>query len=249
MAAVARLVVGAAVSAALVTTAPASAQEPTLPLEVRGVRVQSTGPGAVQVTFTREAARLYRRVAGRPRLVRCQQVDDGTGPLLLREDRGSELVQTTTAPARRRPISLRRRGSSTRYDVCRLVAGRLRGGRNPRFVTSLSLNVPASQAGAVFLHERSLGDRMVAALDLAAGLGSNERYPLFPAVSSVIPNLVELASPDATPAPPGALGFYSDGAQHVTVVAVTLLGRRLFIDANGEVLTSNVPQVVADLGD
>jgi hypothetical protein len=35
----------------------------------------------------------------------------------------------------------------------------------------------------------------------------------------------------------------------VTVVAVSLLGRRLFIDVNGEVLTSNVPEVVADQED
>jgi hypothetical protein len=64
----------------------------------------------------------------------------------------------------------------------------------------------------------------------------------------VIPDLFELSAPDATP-PARKLGLFTDTAQHLTVVAVTLTGRRLFIGANGEVLTSNVPEVVADAGD
>jgi hypothetical protein len=240
-----RIVVGGALSAALAITTPASAQVPTLPLEVRGVRVQSTGPGAVQITFTRDAARLYRRVAGHSLIVTCERVAVGTGPLLLREDRASELERTITAPSRRRPIRLRTRGSSARFDVCKLVGGRFSGSRrNPRFVKALSIEVPATQTGALFLRERNLGDRMVAALDLVAVNGRDGRYPMFSAMADVIPRLVELPSPDATPAP-GALGLYSDGAQHVTVAAVSLLGTRLFIDVNGELLSSNVPEVVA----
>ena len=240
---------GVALLAAFASTAPASAQEPTLPLEVRGVRVQSTGPGAVRIDFTRAAVRLYRRVAGRTLIVRCARVGEPTGPLLLREDRTSELARTITAPAKRRPIRLQKRASSAQFDFCQLVGGRLRGGRaNPRFVRSLSLTVPVTQAGALFLHERSLGDRMVAALDLVAGLGRDGRYPAFAAVRGLIPNLVELAAPDATP-PAGALGLYSDGAQHVTVGAMTVTGRRLYIDVNGEVLSSNVPEIVADADD
>ena len=61
---------GAVVSAALVIPAQAPAQAPTLPLEVRGVRVQSTAPGAVRITFTQDAQRLYRRLAGRSLIVR-----------------------------------------------------------------------------------------------------------------------------------------------------------------------------------
>jgi hypothetical protein len=244
-----RVVVGGALLAALAITTPASAQVPTLPLEVRGARVQSTGPGAVEITFTRAATRLYRRVAGRSLIVSCQRVDVGTGPLLLREDTTSELERTIPAPSRRRPIRLRQRGSSARFDVCKLVGGQLRGTRrNPRFVRAFSIEVPATQTGALFLRERNLGDRMVAALDLVAANGRDGRYPTFSAVADVIPHLVELPSPDATPAP-GALGLYSDGAQHVTVAAVTLLGSRLFIDVNGEILSSNVPEVVAGRGD
>jgi hypothetical protein len=241
-----RVVFGVALMVACACSAPASAQEPTLPLEVRGVRAESGGPGAVRITFTRDAARLYRRrVAGRTLIVRCQVVDE-TAPLLLREERASELVRTITAPARRRPIRLRERGSSAAFDVCKLVAGRLRRSpRDPRFVRMLSLTAPVTQTGALFLRERALGDRLVAALDVVAALGRNGSYPMFAAARGVIPGLVELPAPDATPAP-GRIGLFSDGAQHLTVVAVTLTGRRLFIDANGEVLSSNVPEVVAE---
>lgn len=240
-----RFVFGVALMAACAGAAPASAQEPTLPLEVRGVRAESGGPGAVRITFSREAARLYRRrVAGRTLFVRCNVIDE-TAPLLLRRERAGELDRMITARDRRRPIRVRERGSSAAFDVCVLVAGRLRGlRRDPRFTRTLSLTVPVTQTGALFLRERALGDRLVAALDVVAGLGRDGNYPTFAAARDVIPDLVELPAPDATPAP-GRLGLYSDGAQHVTVVAVTLTGRRLFVDANGDVLTSNVPEVVA----
>jgi hypothetical protein len=242
-----RPIVGAAMTAALILPASAAAQEP-LPLEVRGVTAEGTGPGAVRITFTRSAAKLYRRVAGRSLIVRCRQVDAGGGPLLLRQDAQGELVRTITPPRARRPIPVRQRGASARYDVCGLVGGRLRGrGDAQRFVKTLDLQVPVTQAGAEFLHERRLGDDMVAALDLVAANAAGDRYPAFVTVAAVIPRLVELASPDATPAP-GAIGLYSDAAQHVRVVAVSRLGRRLFIDANGDVLTSNVPEIVAGSG-
>ena len=55
--------------------------------------------------------------------------------------------------------------------------------------------------------------------------------------------LVVLAAATDSP-PPRRVGLYSDGAQHMTVVAPTPDGRRLFIDADGGVLTSNVPELV-----
>ena len=233
-----RAVLGTTIIAALVAPSAASAQ---LPLEVRGVTAVNGSEGAVRITFSRDAARLYRRVAGRTLLVTCVRVADG--PLLLREDRAGELVRTRTAPERRRPIRLR--GGGAAFDVCKLVAGRMTGRRsNRRFATTLTLDVPLTQAGAVFLRDRRLGDRLVAALDLVAANGRDGRYPAFADVADVIPRLVQLATPDATPAP-GAIGLYTDAAQHVTIVAVSVLGQRLFIDANGDTLSSNVPELVA----
>jgi hypothetical protein len=51
--------------------------------------------------------------------------------------------------------------------------------------------------------------------------------------------VVGLATPDGTVAP-GRYGIYSDGAQHIEAVAVTPAGRRLFLDLNGDTVSSNV---------
>jgi hypothetical protein len=53
--------------------------------------------------------------------------------------------------------------------------------------------------------------------------------------------VVPLASADASP-PPGAIGFYSDGADHAQAVGISTLGRRLFIDSTAGVLSTNVAQ-------
>jgi hypothetical protein len=53
--------------------------------------------------------------------------------------------------------------------------------------------------------------------------------------------VVALVSPDGSP-PPGAIGFYSDGANHAEVVGISTLGRRLFIDSNVGVLSTNAAE-------
>ena len=84
---------------------------------------------------------------------------------------------------------------------------------------------------------------MVAAMILTANLGRAGAYPAAQAVAAVVPRLVVLAGPGDSP-PPGQVGLYSDGAQHATVVALTTAGARLFLDADGGVMTSNSPEVV-----
>ena len=41
-----------------------------------------------------------------------------------------------------------------------------------------------------------------------------------------------------------AIGVYSDGARHLTVVARTLTGRRLFADFDGDVVSTNLGSVI-----
>ncbi len=53
--------------------------------------------------------------------------------------------------------------------------------------------------------------------------------------------VVALASPDASP-PPGAIGFYSDGANHAETVGISKLGRRLFMDSNAGVFSTNAAE-------
>jgi hypothetical protein len=219
--------------ALLAAAAPAAAQDP---LAVRGVRAENAAGGGVTITFTARAATLYRRIAGRRTIVRCQAVNS-SGALLLPLDRSGELFQDRRAPRTRRPLRIRGSGS---FDVCEVSVLHSRG-RRLRTVVSLSL--PLTPAGAAYLEARRLGNRMVAVLLLTAPLGRGGAYPPAETVAEDVPRLAVLAAPGDSP-PPGRVGLYSDGARHVTVVAVTTAGMRLFIDADGGVLTSNVPQVV-----
>ena len=51
--------------------------------------------------------------------------------------------------------------------------------------------------------------------------------------------LVSLAGPREAP-PPGKVGYYSDRAEHVAVVALSRSGRRLFIEIDRDVVSTNV---------
>jgi hypothetical protein len=98
-----------------------------------------------------------------------------------------------------------------------------------------------TEAGSAYLDAKRVGDRLVAALAVASALGPDGHYPT--AADVVVPGLVVLAAPTDSP-PARRVGLYSDGAAHMTVVGLTADGRRLFIDANAGVLTSNVAELV-----
>jgi hypothetical protein len=228
-----------ALVAVLGAAAPAAAQTP---LEVRGVRAENAASGGVTVTFTARAAALYRRIATRRTIIRCQAVN-GSGALLLPLDRADELFEDTTAPRTRRPLRIRRPGSAP-FDVCELTVLRSRGrGARRTFKTVVSLALPLTPAGAAYLEAQRIGNRMVAVVIFTASLGANGAYPAAQDVASDVPRLVVLAAPTDAP-PPGRVGLYSDAARHVTVVGLTTTGVRLFIDADAGVLTTNVPQAV-----
>jgi hypothetical protein len=217
----------AAVGASLAAAAPAAAQE-----EVRGVRAQNAAGGGVTITFTSRAAALHRRVAGLRAIVRCQAVVPN-GPLLIPLDRAGELFADTRTPRARRTLRVRH-ASGTTFDLCEFTA--LRGTKPVR-----SLTLPLTPAGSAYLDAKRVGDRLVAAMAVASALGPDGHYPA--AADVVVPGLVVLAAPTDSP-PAGRVGLYSDAAQHLTVVALTAAGQRLYIDANGGVLTSNVAEVV-----
>jgi hypothetical protein len=220
----ARTLAVAAAAASLAGAAPAAAQE-----EVRGIRAQNAAGGGVTFTFT---AQVHRRIAGLRTIVRCQAAVPGSA-LLAPLDRAGELFADTRTPLKRRSLRVRHAGGTT-FDVCELTA--LRGLKPVRSVT-----LPLTAAGSAYLAAKRVGDRLVAVLVVASALGPDGRYPA--AADVVAPGLVVLAAPTDSP-PAGKVGLYSDAAQHMTVAALTADGRRLYIDANGGVLTSNVPELV-----
>jgi hypothetical protein len=54
---------------------------------------------------------------------------------------------------------------------------------------------------------------------------------------------VALGAPSDTP-PAGAVGYYSDGAQHAAAVVLSASGKRLFLEQNGDVLHMNIAKYI-----
>jgi hypothetical protein len=81
---------------------------------------------------------------------------------------------------------------------------------------------------------------MVDIYGVANSLAKAGRYPAASdVVATATRKAVELAGPGDTP-PAGAYGVYSDADRHVEVVAQSSAGRRLFLDVDGDVISSNL---------
>jgi hypothetical protein len=216
---------------------PAEAQLPVG--EADGVRIVRER-GALVVVFTQRAARLYRRVAGKRVSVLCAEfVEDGlnSGGITLR------------APKQRRPL---RTGDLTRgLDYCRVwLAARTvrRNGERQRRSRELIVSIPLTQRGAVFLDEQGKAFDLQGLLLLAGLLAEERNSNNWPTATELLeertrrssgPGIVALTSPTETP-PGGAIGYYSDGQQHVAAVIVSASGRRLFVEHEADVLHTNV---------
>jgi hypothetical protein len=121
-------------------------------------------------------------------------------------------------------------------------------------VTAVLLALVVPSASAAQARTRMLLNM----LTLAEAIGQERNisgYPtaaeLFDAVPELRPGpdrrpVVALDSPSDTPEG-GAVGYYSDGDQHVAAVIVSKSGRRLFIEHEGDVLHTNVAGHLFDL--
>jgi hypothetical protein len=234
----------------LVPASSAGAQTaPKLPVgEADGVRIVRER-GAIVVVFTPQARRLWRRVAGRRVSVFCEEgpEPEGFGFQFFSEGGG-----TFRAPRRGRRL---RTGDLTRgMDICRVwLEPRTirRHGERTRTRRELIVAIPLSQRGAVRLDEQRRTTALVILLHYAA-LDADRRkldnWPTSADLVSFVPRLgrplklsvVELASPSDTP-PAGAVGYYSDAAEHVAAVVLSASGRRLFLEYDADdVVRSNV---------
>lgn len=217
----------------------AGAAEVKLPVgQADGVLVERRS-GALVVVFTPRAAKLYRRVAGKRVIVLCTKLPPVSAPGYSSKGLVTRGV-TKRAAKRRRAI---RTGNRTRgLDYCRVwLAAQtvVRKGKRERRQRELIASVPLSQAGAVRLDEESRGRTMFILLSVA-GFAAEKRTPnaypnltrLLPAKSRSLLRVVALKDPAGTP-PAGWTGYYTDGLQHVVVVAVSTLGRRMFYEQQG----------------
>jgi hypothetical protein len=214
--------------AGLLATGTASAAEPVLPLGTDGQGVHLRpgqgrpvhGHRQLVLTFDDSAAELYRRIAGRWLIVGCIRFDRHPRPFEL--SAGGTSMQR--APHRRRPIPV---VFNRRYDVC--TVGVQHGRR-----TTVLTRIPLTALGAERLDERNTAVIVVAAVRLLA-------TPERPSAATVAAQLhgVALADPAQVP-PPGVLGVYSDGAEHVYAAQASRAGELLFVELEGDVTRSNV---------
>jgi hypothetical protein len=238
-----------AVLLALVVPSTAAAAQTPLPVgEANGVRIVRE-QGALVVVFTQRAERLRRRVAGKLVTMVCTEFMEGgiaEGEYRLRVPRRGQRINT---------------GDLTRgIDYCsiyRTARTVRRDGERHRIRRGLVVSIPLTQTGAVHLDERAKTRTLFVLLAIADVIGQkgNSGYPtaaeLFEAVSGLRPRparrpVVALESPADTPES-GAVGYYSDGNQHVAAVIVSKSGRRLFLELEGDVLHTNVVRDPFDL--
>jgi len=213
--------------ALLVGPSTSMAQAPLPVGEAHGVRVVRE-KGAIVVVFTRRAAKLYRRIAGRLVDVDCtdQQPGQPVPPrahAFLVPHHPGEITEESSGGVRMRAPRHRRRlvtGDLTRgMDYCRVwLAPRIvrRDGARQRIQRRLIVSVPLKISGwpsyAQLIDQFPSGAR--------AGLAS-------------------LAGPADTP-PASTIGYYSDRLDHVAVATLSRSNRRLFIELEADALHTNV---------
>ena len=211
--------IAAGVALLLVPTA-AQAQLPVG--EADGVRVVRENR-AIVVVFTADAAKLYKRIAGKKVIVSCTEITEG----------GANVGENSMrAPRHRRKLVT---GDRTRgMDYCRVwLAPRTvkRHGQRTRYGRQLIVSVPLTQQGAVFLDEESKAIEMLQVgivAEVVKGRQKLSGYPSYDQLIAEFPRLaravVGLAAPGDTP-PAGKIGYFSDGAEHIATVTVSGSGR------------------------
>lgn len=237
-----RLLCTIALAAVLVPTLASPALAADLPVgESRGIRIVRENK-AVTFVFTKPAAHLYKRIAGRLVMVECW-VD-------LRYPYHDAGGVSAAFDAPRRGSKLRtgfRSASPDRWDYCRVwrAAYQVRRRNSTRFFSARWIaSIPITQRGAVYLDERAKARALQGFLD-----DGDERpvgpvtHPTSQQLAGIVVEgrrIVALPTPDATP-PKGTLGYYSDGGPHAVAAIVSAAGRRLFYEVDAdEVVRTNV---------
>jgi hypothetical protein len=236
----------AAVIALLAAPAAGAAELPVG--EADGVKVVDSHRGLV-VVFTPTANRLWKKVAGKRVSVFCTDLPEV-------HSLGGDIISSggATFRAPRRGHRLDTGDLTDGLDYCRvwLAAHTVkRHGKRVRRHREPIVAVPLTQHGAVYLDEERRASALMTLLTLAgieADKHHSTTWPTADVMTALDPKvrrwlgfgIAALASPADTP-PAEALGYYSDGQQHVEVVIVSAAGRRLFVELEADdLLRTNV---------
>jgi len=233
---------------ALMLAAPAATAVPALHVgSTRYVRIVHLGDGQLSVALTGQGRKRFAQ------LMRGGYALDATCTTLGKLVQGfSERSSSAAAEGSSGPD-----GRSTYHalldrhaDFCDIGRVRLTVSRHSlsgRSVRGPALDTIAlTRNGAAFLDEDRVTASIFAVLEVAIGAAQDRPDGHFlPSRAFVAAyrglRLVALVSRDASP-PPGAIGFYSDGADDAEVVGLSTLGRRLFIDSSAGVLSTNAAE-------
>ena len=217
---------------------PSTAAQAQLPVgEADGVRMVAQR-GGVLVIFTARAEKLRRRYAGKVLEISCTDFVEGGANIFgegLRVPRHRHRVFAGDHPRGTDYCRLWRPERTVKRRRGRVVYGR-----------ELLVSVPLTQQGAVYLDEEEKTQGISGVLVIASLSDDGEelgRYRTYDELIAKYPKaaraVVKLDAPGDSP-PAGKIGFYSDGAAHVLVAALSASGRRLFIEYEGDVLSTNV---------
>jgi hypothetical protein len=232
--------IAAGLTLALLIPSAASAQTPTeLPVgESRGVRLVDDR-GRLVLIFSPRAARLRERINSRYAWMLCTHLGE-----TFSSSGGGNL--DVPRRGRRVPTGF----GIDDADYCRFFLRSHtveRGDSRRRVPRRVLFSIPLTQTGAVYLDEEAKTIRMLRISLVAAAVEEElelsghatyaqlvERYP------SLARRVVGLSGPGEAP-PPGRIGYYSDGREHVALAILSASGRRLFIEQSaGDVLKTNV---------
>lgn len=254
-----RALKGAAVAAVLLIVPSTCLADTTLPVgRAHGVRLVDGKHGLVFV-FTKRAAGMYKRIAGKRVEIDCRdEPPAANGPprahAFLAPHHPGELVSvsgggvTMRAPTRGRRLQT---GDKTRsLDFCRVWLARRtirRDGARTRYPRELIVSVPITQTGAVFLDEEAKAGQLLSMVFAAGFIADDLKIRGWPSYAQLVDavhakptdGIVELATPEDTP-PARTIGYYSDRADHLAVVMLSRAGRRLIIELDGDLLTTNL---------
>ncbi len=211
-----------------------------------GVRLEQNRKGAT-IVFSRNAARLWRQIAGQTVELGCTSLDDdGVG---LVDDGESSF--DARVPRRRQPLRLR---FGAFGDQCTLSL-RIEHPNGDLTIEPV-VSIPLTQAGAVLLDERHKAGELSGVLWIASSLSEGSRPAGYPTPAQLTSGrvarmlkregfrIVALAAPTDTP-PVGRVGYWSDGGQRAAAVIVSASGRRLFIEVGpDDALRSNVARAL-----
>ncbi|MDQ2895508.1 MAG: hypothetical protein M3Y09_07665 [Actinomycetota bacterium] len=236
---------------ALLLAAPAAGAVPTLRTgSTRYVRIVRLGHGQLSVALTGQGHKRFAR------LMRGGYALDATCTTLGKSVQG--FSQRGSSGGAESSLGPNGRASyhtliDRHADFCDI--GRVRLTVTRRSVSSEQVpgplldSIALTQKGAAFLDEDRVTSTIFVILEVAIGAAQHRTDGHFPPAGqfaagfglSRLLRVVALVSPDASPSP-GTIGVYSDGANHAEAVGISTLGRRLFIDSNAGVLSTNAAE-------